>query len=258
MKELSNDELSSYLQEINAEEAAELPQDLTGNKAWAPWTTLNSEGVPERGVKTKNEIAEYSNKGRKTYNERRAERKKQAREIRQNALSERFIDLNSPLTIEHKKLVIELEAAKYTEAMLKYEHAINMQFQNYIMYDTPKVIKACWDYYPKVIIPMEPFTYQASEDFGNGLTFRVNVEAPGFNSADEIIEKMTAKNPQRLIAIDKMIVKFNRLKDAQSKFEIYAANKLLGMRTIYDLLSVNPFWYNDLINKLKEYAATTE
>ena len=69
---------------------------------------------------------------------------------------------------------------------------------------------------------------------------------------------MTIKNPQKLIAIDKMIVKFNRLKDAQSKFEIYAANKLLSMRTIYDLLSVNPFWYNDLINKLKEDAATTE
>ena len=126
------------------------------------------------------------------------------------------------------------------------------------MYDTPKVIKACWDYYPKVIIPMEPFTYQASEDFGKGLTFRVNVEAPGFHSASEIIEKMTIKNPQKLIAIDKMIVKFNRLKDAQSKFEIHAANKLVGMRTIYDLLSVNPFWYNDLINKLKEDAATTE
>ena len=122
------------------------------------------------------------------------------------------------------------------------------------MYDTPKVIKACWDYYPKVIIPMEPFTYQASEDFGNGLTFRVNVEAPGFHSASEIIEKMTIKNPQKLIAIDKMIVKFNRLKDAQSKFEIHAANKLISMRTIYDLLSVNPFWYDNLIKKLKENA----
>ena len=258
MKELSNDELSSYLQEINAEEAAELPQDLTGNKAWTPWTTLNSEGVPEPGIKTKNEIAEYSNKGRKTFNEKRAERKKQAREIRQNALSERFIDLNSPLTIEHKKLIIQLETAKYTEAMLKYEQLINKQFQNYIMYNTPKVIKACWDYYPKVIIPMEPFTYQASEDFGKGLTFRVNVEAPGFHSASEIIENMTAKNPQKLIAIDKMIVKFNRLKDAQSKFEIHAANKLIGMRTIYDLLSVNPFWYDNLIKKLKEDATATK
>lgn len=258
MKELSNDELSSYLQEINAEEAAELPQDLTGNKAWTPWTTINSEGVPESGIKTKNEIAEYSNRGRKTYNEKRAERKKQAREIRQNALSERFIDLNSPLTVEHKRLIIELEAAKYTDAMLKCEHIINMHFQNYIIYDTPKVVKACWDYYPKVIIPMEPFTYQASEDFGNGLTFRVNVEAPGFHSANEIIEKMTIKNPQKLIFIDKMVVKFNRLKDAQSKFEIHAANKLVGMKTFYDLLSVNPFWYDNLIKKLKEDAATTK
>lgn len=257
MKELSNDELSSYLQEINAEEAAELPQDLTGNKAWTPWTTLK-DGVPEQGVKTKDELIERSKIGRKAYNEQRAERKKQAREIRQKALSERFIDLNSPLTVEHKKLIIELEAAKYTEAMLKCEHNINTQFQNYILYITPKVVKACWDYYPKVIIPMEPFTYQASEDFGNGLTFRVNVEAPGFHSANEIIEKMAIKNPQKLISIDKMIVKFNRLKDAQSKFEIHAANKLIGMRTIYDLLSVNPFWYNDLINKLKENATTTE
>ena len=122
----------------------------------------------------------------------------------------------------------------------------------------PKVVIACWNYYPSVIIPMEPFTYQASEDFGKGFTFRVNIEVPGLFSADELIKTMTARVPQRLIGIDKMIVKFNRLKDAQSKFEIYAANKLLGMRTIYDLLSVNPFWYNDLINKLKEDAATTE
>lgn len=254
MKELSNDELSSYLQEINAEEATELPQDLTGNKAWAPWTTLNNEGVPERGIKTRDELISQAEKARMSRSEQRAERKKQAREIRQNALSERFIDLNSPLTIEHKKLIIQLEAAKYTEAMLKYEQLINKQFQNYIIYNTPKVIKACWDYYPKVIIPMEPFTYQASEDFGKGLTFRVNVEAPGFHSANEIIEKMTIKNPQKLIAIDKMIVKFNRLKDAQSKFEIHAANKLISMRTIYDLLSVNPFWYDNLIKKLKENA----
>ena len=258
MKELSNDELSSYLQEINAEEAAELPQDLTGNKAWTPWTTLNSEGEPEQGVKTKNEIAEYSNKGRKTYNERRAERKKQAREIRQNALSERFIDLNSPLTVEYKQLIIQQEAKKYTEAMLKCEQIINAQFKKYVMCCLPKVVIACWNYYPSVIIPMEPFTYQASEDFGKGFTFRVNIEVPGLFSADELIKTMTVRVPQRLIGIDKMIVKFNRLKDAQSKFEIHAANKLLSMRTIYDLLSVNPFWYNDLINKLKEDAATTE
>lgn len=258
MKELSNDELSSYLQEINAEEAAELPQDLTGNKAWAPWTTLNSEGVPERGVKTRDELVNQAKKARMSRSEQRAERKKQAREIRQNALSERFIDLNSPLTVEYKKLIIQQEAKKYTEAMLKCEQIINAQFKKYVMCCLPKVVIACWNYYPSVIIPMEPFTYQASEDFGKGFTFRVNIEVPGLFSADELIKTMTARVPQRLIGIDKMIVKFNRLKDAQSKFEIYAANKLLSMRTIYDLLSVNPFWYNDLINKLKEDAAITE
>ncbi len=258
MKELSNDELSSYLQEINAEEVAELPQDLTGNKAWAPWTTLNSEGVLERGVKTRDEFISQAKKARMSRSEQRAERKKQAREIRQKALSERFIDLNSPLTVEHKKLIIELEAVKYTEAMLKCEQIINAQFKKYVMCCLPRVVKACWDYYPGIIIPMEPFTYQASEDFGKGFTFRVNIEVPGLYSADELIKTMTARVPQRLIGVDKIIVKFNRLKDAQSKFEIHAANKLVGMRTIYDLLSVNPFWYNDLINKLKEDAATTE
>lgn len=258
MKELSKNELSSYLQEINAEEAAELPQDLTGDNAWAPWTTLNSGGIPERGVKTRDELLSQAKKARMSRSEQRAERKKKAREIRQNALSERFIDLNSPLTVEYKRLIIQQEAKKYTEAMLKCEQFINAQFKKYVMYRLPKVIIACWNYYPSVIIPMEPFTYQASEDFGKGLTFRVNIEVPGLYSADELIKTMTARVPQRLICIDKMIVKFNRLKDAQSKFEIHAANKLLGMRTIYDLLSVNPFWYNDLINKLKEDAATIE
>lgn len=258
MKELSNDELSSYLQEINADEAAELPQDLIGDKAWAPWTTLDSEGVPVRGIKTRDELIDQAKKARMSRDEKRAERKKQAREIRQNALSERFIDLNSPLTVEYKKLIIQQEAKKYTDAMLRYERVINAQFKKYVMCSLPKVIVACWDYYPGVIIPMEPFTYQASEDFGKGFTFRVNIEVPGLFSADELIKTMAVRVPRRLICIDKMIVKFKRLKDAQSKFEIYAANKLVGMRTIYDLLSVNPFWYNDLINKLKEDATTTE
>ena len=115
-----------------------------------------------------------------------------------------------------------------------------------------------WNVSPSFIITMDSFPCQASEDFGKVFTFRVNIEVPGLFSADEVIKAMIARVTQRLIGIDKMIVKVNRLKDAQSKFEIYAANKLLGMRTIYDLLSVNPFWYNDLINKLKEDAATTE
>lgn len=258
MKELSNDELSSYLQEINAEEAAELPQDLTGNKAWTPWTSINSEGVPERGIKTRDELIIQAKKSRMTHSGRRAERRKQAREIRQNALSERIIDLNSPLTVEHKKFIIQHEAKKYTEAMLKYEQFINAQFKYYTMHSLPRIVVNCWNYYPSIIVPMEPFTYQASEDFGKGFTFRVNIEVPGLMSADELIKTMTAIAPQRLISIDKMIVKFYMLKDAQSKFEIYAANKLLKLRTIYDLLTTNPFWYKDLIDKLKEDAATNE
>lgn len=257
MNEISNKELSNYLQEINAEEAAELPQDLIGNKAWTPWTTIE-DGVPKQGVKPKTELLDTLKKGKQTQAERKAERKRRSREIRQNALSDKFIDLNAPLSINNKKLLIQLETAKYTEKMKFYEQRVNRLFQAYALLYSPKVVKACWDYYPKVIVPMEPFTYQASEDFGQGYQFRVNIEAPGFYSHSELLEKMNERNPAILISIDKIIAKFYRFKDAQSKLEVTMADKLLSMKSFYDLLHINPFWYETLINKLKENVSPTE
>lgn len=254
MNEISNKELSSYLQEINAEEAAELPQDLVGNKVWNPWTTLEN-GVPKQGIRTNQEFFERK---KQSYNEKKAERQKKSREIRQKALSDRFIDLNAPLSVNNKKLLIQLEAAKYTEKMEEHEQRINHLFQVYAIQYSPKVVKACWDYYPKVIVPMEPFTYQASEDFGQGLQFRVNIVAPGFYSHSELLEKMNERTPATLISIDKLIVKFYKFKDAQSKLEVTMANKLLNMKSFYDLLQVNPFWYETLINKLKSNVSPTE
>lgn len=251
MNEISNKELSSYLQEINAEEAAELPQDLTGNKAWSPWTTLK-DGIPEQGIKTKLDFIEGAKRTNQINAEKKAERQKKRREIFQSALSDRFIDLNVPLSVENKKLLIQLETAKYTEKMKFYEQRINFLFQTLALHYLPKVVKACWDYYPKVIVPMEPFTYQASEDFGNGFQFRVSIEAPSYYTHNEFLEKVNTKNPNTLISIDKIIVKFYRCKDARSKNEVIMADKLLSMKSFYDLLQQKPFWYETLINKLKE------
>lgn len=260
MNELSNNELSSYLQEINASEAAELPQDLIGSNAWIPNTTVKN-GIPERGIKTRDEINERLRIKRedkkKAYNDKKAERRKQAREIKQNAISHSFADLNTPLTVEHKKLIIQLETKEYSDAMHKYEQDINTIFKNHIMMYTPKVVRACWDYYPEVIVPMEPFTYQASEDFGQGLTFRVNVDAPGYISADSLIKKLNINSPKALIAIDKKIIKFNKLKKAQSENEVRMANILIKIKTFFELVMRNPFWYDGLIKKLKEDATPT-
>lgn len=247
MNELTNTEIGKYLNELNNQEASELPDDMVNDKAWTPWRDKNSGEIT---AKSKDELNNDAKKGRNSRTEIKNERNKHIRELKQKAINEGPIDLNTPLTLEHKKQVIQIGSNKYTELMKKLEIEINTVFHNQIIWKIPPLLRKCWASYPNMIIPMEPFTYQASNDFGKSLTFRIDADAPGFYSTEDLLNIISINNPQLLINVDRKIVRFYKYKEAQLKYETILANKLISMKTFFDLLNKEPILYEELINSI--------
>lgn len=252
MNEISNKELSSFLQEVNSQEAAELPNDLLEDKAWLP-NILERDKNKATETITASEFAEKTKLAKLA---KREERKKQKREIITSALSDSFIDLNAPLSIDYKRSIIEIETARYTKQMYTCEAYINQTFRRFI--SIPRCLRKSLEICPQAILPMESFEYQASEDFGLGYTFTVSIDVPRIRSPKELVDYMSSEQPRSLMLIDKTIARFYYLKETRDKLEIQMANTLLKTNTFYDLLQVNAFWYKNLIDKLKEDATLIE
>lgn len=246
MNEISNKELSSILQEVNSQEAAELPDDIQEEDAWY-YSLENKKAISKD---------EFMKESKAHALSRKAKLKQQVREIVNEALNNKFIDLAAPLPTSLKKLVIEIETSKYTEQMNKYEAKINQLFKQRI--SIPKYLKKCIEKCPQAILPMESFVYQASEDFGLGNTFIVSIDVPRIYTPKELVEHINATYPNALMWIDKAITKFYFLKESRDKLEIQMANALMRINTFYDLLKTNVFWYKGLIDKINENATSTE
>ena len=246
--ELSNKELSSYLVEINSQEAAELPNDLLGNNAWINITfTSESEDTKYKNIELIKDVAKTARESRTN---KSVARKLKNKAIIQNALNDKSIDLNATITIEQKKALIQHESSTYTDKMKSYEDFIKKSFLNFIMSHVPKYVSLCWKNYPEVMIPMEPFIYQASEDFGEGQTFNVDIDVPSYYSSSEIVDLMQSVSPNLLISIDRAIKKFFYYKDTRLKIENRLANYLVNVNTFYQMLKKNPELYETLINEI--------
>ena len=253
MKGLNEQELNSYLAEINNQEATELPKDLLSDKAWVEEITKDENGICHK--KTSLTEAVYSGKRDKSLQVRQENantRKQRRKKIIQDAIENSYIDLNTLLTIEQVKMLIYHESCKYTDKMKCIEACINKSFYNYVYYKLPKAIRFCWEQYPEIIIPLEPFIYQASEDFGKGYQFKVDISVPSYYSSERIIDMMQTNNPNILITIDKCIVNFYKYKEARNHAENKLANSLINIKTFYQLLKKDPFLYETLINIIKK------
>ena len=125
----------------------------------------------------------------------------------------------------------------------QYEDFIKKSFLNFIMSHVPKYVSLCWKNYPEVMIPMEPFIYQASEDFGEGQTFNVDIDVPSYYSSSEIVDLMQSVSPNLLISIDRAIKKFFYYKDTRLKIENRLANYLVNVNTFYQMLKMELFHY---------------
>lgn len=230
MSVISDKDFSSILQDINSQDAAD---------------ELKIGGI------TLDEAHKRSVESRK---EKSVERKQREKEIIQEAIDSTFIDLNAPLNVAHKKLLIKLLTDVYTDNMVKNESYINKRITEMLKLIIPSDLLNAFNKYKESFIPSVGFTYVASEDYGNGYKFKVTLDLPFYFHPCDIQNILAEHWPERLISIDKAVVAFYKHKDTRTKREVTIAQQLTRISTFFQLVKKNPFWYDTLVQELKSQA----
>lgn len=281
--ELSDDELNAFLAEfeqenpgstgltkeqiakLQQEEAEELEsalpnEGITSDKAWG-WARKDNErktiSVKQfepalRSVARASAKADRK-KANATKNEFSIERKRRKQEIVNEAITSTFIDLNAPLTVEHKKLLITLLTKHYTERMEHHDKYINYTIETALKKGIPHDLLNTFAKFPDAVTPFPGFTYIASQEYGQGLQFKVNPKIPLYfqpNDCNNIIRKLL---PASYIAsLDKAVAFFHKYKNLRSEREIKIAEALTKISTFFQLVKKDAFWYEALVNELKK------
>lgn len=263
--DLSDSELNAFLAEIQQEEAAELEdafpdEDLTSDDAWG-WARKDNErktvSVKQfepalKSVARASAQAEQR-KANQAKNEAAIDKKRRKQEIINEAINSTFIDLNAPLTVIHKKLLISLLTKHYTEKMEHHDSYINATVEMVFKKVIPHDLLNTFAKFPDTVIPFPGFTYKASEEYGQGLQFKVCPNIPLYFKPEDcngIIRELLPAN--RLASLDKAVAFFHKYKDTRSKQEIKIAEALTKIQTFFQLVKKDPFWYDTLVQELKK------
>lgn len=197
-------------------------------------------------------LREAQLKGAAANKEKAIERKRRKQEILIDAINSEFIDLNAQLTVAHKRMLIELLTETYTNNMKTHETYINNSIFRLLKPAIPNDLYNAWLKYKDSFIPMGGFTYTASKEYGQGLSFKVNIDLPLYFRPDDCHRILVENWPNRLITIDRAVAFFHKHKNTRTKREVKIAHQLTKISTFYQLVQANPFWYDKLIQKLKE------
>lgn len=227
MNEISNKELSNFLKEIDS-------QEVTDN--------FTIGGI------TLDEARKRSIESRKS---RSAERKQREKEIVQEAINSTFIDLNAPLSIAHKKLLITLLTNDYTQNMMKHEAYINKRITEMLKLIIPSSLLNSYKQFKESVIPADGFVYTASKEYGSGLQFKVTLDLPFYFHPSDIQSILIENWPERLMSVDKAVAFFHKHKETRTKREVSIAQQLTRISTFFQLVKKNPFWYDTLVQELK-------
>lgn len=243
MKELSNSELSSFLSEIQNEEAAEQQENTT-------WEYVHENGklVPS----TREAADEARKKAIITLQKNAAEKKSRKKEIINEAINSTFIDLNSPLTVEHKKLLISLLTQNYTECMKRHESYINNTVEKLLRMFIPRDLLNSWAKYKDTMVPSPGFMYEASKEYGQGLTFKITIDLPMYFKEEACMNILREHFSRQLPVLDKAVAFFHKHKEMRTKQEVKYAQALTKIGTFFQLVKHNAFWYEKLVNELKK------
>lgn len=223
-----------------------------------PWTGLglnNCQGVKLFGPEGQRRAAMASIEAKR----KKSQRLKEDRiRIQREAFRQEYIRLSDPIGNERIKLLVSSLVKEHTRMVDKYSTYINKRLATLLNPFIPRRLRICKSLYPDSIRPCPGFLYKASEEYGAGLTFWAMPNIPYYfaqNTEQKVL--MEHKSPF-LVNVDQSIKfyheHFKKRADKELKYASLIYQK--GVYSYFDLLRLNPFWYevlyNDLQNKIKE------
>lgn len=223
-----------------------------------PWTGLgpnNCQGVKLFGPEGQRRAAMANIEARK----KKSQRLKEDRiRIQREAFRQEYIRLSDPIGNERIKLLVSSLVKEHTRMVDKYSAYINKRLAALINPFIPRRLRICKSLYPDSIRISPGFLYKASEEYGAGLTFWAMPNIPYYfaqNTEQKVL--MKHKSPF-LVNVDQSIKFYHEHLKKRADKELKYASLIYqkGVYSYFDLLRLNPFWYevlyNDLQNKIKE------
>lgn len=186
-------------------------------------------------------------------NRQKAQRLKQDRiRIQRLAFSQNCIRLSDPIGNENIKLLVSLLVEEHTRMINKYSNLINKRLAMLLNIFIPRRLRLCKMLYPESIRVSPGFLYKASKEYGNNLTFWATPNVP-YYFAQNTEQKILIKNkPEFLVSIDKFVTFYHEHNNKRAKKELKYASLIIqkGVYTYFDLLKLNPFWFETLYNNI--------
>lgn len=223
-----------------------------------PWTGLgpnNCRGVKLFGPEGQRRAAIASIEAKT----KKSQRLKEDRiRIQREAFRQEYIRLSDPIGNERIKLLVSSLVKEHTRMVDKYSTYINKRLTTLLNPFIPRRLRICKSLYPDSIRPCPGFLYKASEEYGAGLTFWAMPNIPYYfaqNTEQKVL--MEHKSPF-LVNVDQSIKFYHEHLKKRADKELKYASLIYqkGVYSYFDLLRLNPFWYevlyNDLQNKIKE------
>lgn len=223
-----------------------------------PWTGVgwnNCNGVKLFGPEGQRRAAMANIEAKR----KKSQRLKEDRiRIQREAFRQEYIRLSDPIGNERIKLLVSSLVKEHTRMVDKYSTYINKRLTTLLNPFIPRRLRICKSLYPDSIRPCPGFLYKASEEYGAGLTFWAMPNIPYYFAQNTEQKVLIEHKSPFLVNVDQSIKFYHEHLKKRADKELKYASLIYqkGVYSYFDLLRLNPFWYevlyNDLQNKIKE------
>lgn len=173
--------------------------------------------------------------------------------IQRKAFNQEFISLSSLIGNENIKLLISLLVKEHTRMIDKYTAYINKRLAALLRPFIPRRLRMCKSLYPDSIKICPGFLYKASIEYGAGLTFWAMPDIPYYFTQNTEQKILIEHKSPFLINVDQSIKLRHEHAIKRADKELKYASLIFRKKvcSYFDLLKLNPFWYETLYNYLK-------
>ena len=239
-------ELEEGHTELSESEENAMIEAYYGNDAWRKFGKY---------FFSKPAIIEANKKAQRTREARRRKLKEDRIAIQRMAFNQDYLRLSDSIGNDNLKLLITLLTAEHTRMIEKYAAYINKRLATLINPLIPRRIRICKMLYPESMKECPGFLYRASEEYGEGKTFWAMPDIPYYfkQNTEQAELKKSIKYANYLINIDKAVASYNMHNKIRAEKELKYASMIVrkGVYSYFDLLRLNPFWFEILFNDLK-------
>lgn len=178
--------------------------------------------------------------------------------IQREAFRQEYIRLSDPIGNERIKLLVSSLVKEHTRMIDKYSTYINKRLTTLLNPFIPRRLRICRSLYPNSIRACPGFLYKASDEYGAGLTFWAMPNIPYYFVQNTEQKVLREHKSSFLINVDQSIRSYHEhlKKRADKELRYVSLIYQKGVYSYFDLLRLNPFWYevlyNDLQNKINE------